>query len=198
GGCAHPGRRGPAPAGVLAVAISARAPTAPRAGEDPLSRGLRTPPLPATHAPVGDCWQNSRCRHLLIWEEQHISRDTLVSHANCHAWASGGTPAGRTAAWLPWAGTPRTATHPYGCSDCRTPGGPSPHPHNAHRAIPSRSTPTPPSAAGRSPTAAASPSTARRTGTGCTSPCARTRCPSAALAPAPPPRAPSPHRRVAC
>src|SRR3954469_25439710 len=65
---------------VLAVAISARAPIAPLAGEDTLSRGLRTPPSPATHASVGDCWQNSRCRHLLR-EEQHTSRDTLVSHA---------------------------------------------------------------------------------------------------------------------
>src|SRR3954465_4630750 len=69
----------PAPA-VLAVAISARAPTAPLASEDTLSRGLRPPPSPATHASVGDCWQNSRCRHLLR-EEQHTSRDTLVSHA---------------------------------------------------------------------------------------------------------------------
>ena len=68
-------------AAVLAVAISARAPIATLAGEDTLSRGLRTPPLPATHASVGDCWQNSRCRHLLL-EEQHTSRDTLVSHAN--------------------------------------------------------------------------------------------------------------------
>jgi hypothetical protein len=66
---------------VLAVAISARAPIATLAGEDTLSRGLRTPPLPATHASVGDCWQNSRCRHLLL-EEQHTSRDTLVSHSN--------------------------------------------------------------------------------------------------------------------
>src|SRR3954454_4713710 len=65
---------------VLAVAISARAPIATLAGEDTLSRGLRTPPSPATHASVGDCWQNSRCRHLLR-EEQHTSRDTLVSHA---------------------------------------------------------------------------------------------------------------------
>jgi hypothetical protein len=70
----------PPTAAVLAVAISARALIATLAGEDPLSRGLRTPPLPATHAPVGDCWQNSRCRHLLR-EEQHTSRDTLVSHA---------------------------------------------------------------------------------------------------------------------
>ena len=67
-------------AAVLAVAISARAPIATLAGEDTLSRGLRTPPLPATHASVGDCWQNSRCHHLLL-EEQHTSRDALVSHA---------------------------------------------------------------------------------------------------------------------
>src|SRR5262249_881690 len=50
---------------VLAVATSARAPVATPAGEDTLSRGLRTPSLPATHPPVRDCWQNSRCRHLL-------------------------------------------------------------------------------------------------------------------------------------
>src|SRR6516165_5944935 len=68
-------------AAVLAVAISARAPIAILRDEDTLSRGLRTPPLPATHASVGDCWQNSRCRHLLL-EERHTSRDTLVSHAN--------------------------------------------------------------------------------------------------------------------
>ena len=68
-------------AAVLAVAISARAPIATLAGEDTLSRGLRTPPLPAAHASVGDCWQNSRCRHLLL-EEQHTSRDTIVSHSD--------------------------------------------------------------------------------------------------------------------
>src|SRR6516164_2278023 len=67
-------------AAVLAVAISAHAPIATLTSEDTLSRGLRTPPLPATHASVGDCWQNSRCRHLLR-EEQHTSRETLVSHA---------------------------------------------------------------------------------------------------------------------
>jgi hypothetical protein len=67
-------------AAVLAVAISARAPIATLAGEDTLSRGLRTPPLPATRASVGDCWQNGKCRHLLL-EEQHTSRDTLVSRA---------------------------------------------------------------------------------------------------------------------
>jgi hypothetical protein len=70
-------------AAVLAVAASARASTAILTDEDTLSRGLRTPPLPATHASVGDCWQNSRCRHLLL-EEQHTSRDTLLSHAAGH------------------------------------------------------------------------------------------------------------------
>jgi hypothetical protein len=52
-------------AAVLAVAISAHAPIATFTSEDTLSRGLRTPPLPAAHASVGDYWQNSRCRHLL-------------------------------------------------------------------------------------------------------------------------------------
>jgi hypothetical protein len=33
--------------------------------EGTLSRGLRTPLLPGTHASVGDYWQNSRCYHLL-------------------------------------------------------------------------------------------------------------------------------------
>src|SRR5262245_33296189 len=55
-------------AAVLAVAISAHAPIATLTSEDTLSRGLRTPPLPATHASVGDCWQSSRCRHLLCWK----------------------------------------------------------------------------------------------------------------------------------
>jgi hypothetical protein len=64
-------------AAVLAVAISARASIATLAGEDTLSRGLRTPPLPATHASVGDCWQNSRCRHLL-WKS-----NTLLAIPSC-------------------------------------------------------------------------------------------------------------------
>src|SRR5262249_50290753 len=67
-------------AAVLAVAISAPALIATPAGEGTLSRGLRTPPLPAPHPPGGGRWQNSRCRHVLR-EEQHTSRDTLVSHA---------------------------------------------------------------------------------------------------------------------
>ena len=68
-------------AAVLAVAISARAPIATLAGEDALSRGLRTPPLSATHASVGDCWQNSRCRHLLLeaGRATHFSRYPRVA-----------------------------------------------------------------------------------------------------------------------
>src|SRR5262249_30688098 len=52
--------------------------------EGTLCRGLRTSPLPGTHASVGDCWQNSRCCHLLQ-EEQHNFSDTLVSHPNATA-----------------------------------------------------------------------------------------------------------------
>jgi hypothetical protein len=44
----------------LAVAASAHASAAIPEDEVTLSRRLRTPPLPATHAPVGYCWQNSR------------------------------------------------------------------------------------------------------------------------------------------
>src|SRR3954451_21067408 len=50
---------------VLAVPISARAPIPTPAGGGKFSRGFRPPPSPSTHASVGDCWQNSRCRHLL-------------------------------------------------------------------------------------------------------------------------------------
>ena len=66
-------------ASMLAVAISARASIATLADEDTLSRGLRTPPLPATHASVGDCWQNSRCRHLLIGRATHFPRHPRVA-----------------------------------------------------------------------------------------------------------------------
>ena len=38
-----------------------------------MSRGLRTSPLPGTHASVGDCRQNSRCGHL------HLARSNTVS-----------------------------------------------------------------------------------------------------------------------
>ncbi len=64
-GLAVPRRPWSPTAAVLAVATSARASVAILADEDTSSRGLHTPPLPATHASVGDCWQNSRCRHLL-------------------------------------------------------------------------------------------------------------------------------------
>src|SRR5438309_1258259 len=46
---------------MLAVAASARASAALPKEEVTLSRGLHTPPLPATHAPVGYRWQNSEC-----------------------------------------------------------------------------------------------------------------------------------------
>jgi hypothetical protein len=66
---------------VLAVAASARALAATLKGEDTLCRGLRTSPLPEKHASVADCWQNSRCCHLLS-KEQHSFSDTLVSQPN--------------------------------------------------------------------------------------------------------------------
>jgi len=50
---------------VLAVATSAHAGVDIPKDEGTLCRGLRTSPLPGTHASVGDCWQNSRCCHLL-------------------------------------------------------------------------------------------------------------------------------------
>ena len=55
-------------AAVLAVATSVRTPVAIPKDMGTLFRGLRTPLLPGTHASVGDCWQNSRCYHLLIEE----------------------------------------------------------------------------------------------------------------------------------
>src|SRR5262249_718151 len=73
---------------MLAVAVTARALAATPWGEDTLSRGLRTSPLPGTHASVADCWQNSRCCH--PYEEQHSFCDTLVSHPNVRAEQQGG------------------------------------------------------------------------------------------------------------
>src|SRR3954447_21835539 len=90
----------PPTATVLAVMTSARAGVAILTDEDPLSRGLRTPPSPATHASVGDCWQNSRCRRLLRLEEQHTSCDTLVSHAAGQKPTLGGDRLFRNC-WLP-------------------------------------------------------------------------------------------------
>ena len=65
---------------VLAVATSAHAWVAILVDEGTFFRGLRTTPLPGTHASVGDCWQNSGYCHLLL-EEQYSFSDTLVSHA---------------------------------------------------------------------------------------------------------------------
>src|SRR5262249_533008 len=47
---------------VLAVAVSARACTTTPQGEGTVSRELRTPPLPATHVPLGYDGQNRRCQ----------------------------------------------------------------------------------------------------------------------------------------
>ena len=44
-----------------------------------MSRGLRTPPLPGTHASVGDCWQNSKCCHLLIRRATQFPRHPCVA-----------------------------------------------------------------------------------------------------------------------
>jgi hypothetical protein len=66
---------------MLAVAALAHARAAIPEDEVTLSRGLRTSPLPGTHASVADCWQNNRCCHLLS-KEQHSFSDTLVSHPN--------------------------------------------------------------------------------------------------------------------
>src|SRR5262249_7197070 len=66
---------------VLVVVAPTRASAATPRGEDTLCRGLRTSPLPGTHASVGDCWQNGRCWHPLS-EEQHSCSDTLVSDPN--------------------------------------------------------------------------------------------------------------------
>ena len=82
-----------------------------------MSRGLRTPPLPGTHASVGDCWQNSRCCHLLR-EEQHSFSDTLVSHPNDQAQRrrplqASETPQTQIAAAVccsGWFGSPRPGT----------------------------------------------------------------------------------------
>src|SRR4029079_8191277 len=64
---------------MLAVATSARASVAIPRDEDTLSRGLRTPPLPGTHASVGDCWQNSKCCHLLIRRATQFPRHLRVA-----------------------------------------------------------------------------------------------------------------------
>ena len=66
---------------MLAVTGSARAYAVIPRDEDTLSRGLRTSPLPGTHASVADYWQNNRWCHPLP-KEHHSFSDTLVSHPN--------------------------------------------------------------------------------------------------------------------
>ena len=63
---------------MLAVAASARASAALPKEEVTLSRGLRTPSL-LRRAPVGYCWQNSRCCQPLR-RPRHSHIDDFVSH----------------------------------------------------------------------------------------------------------------------
>src|SRR5262245_12074202 len=62
---------------MLAVAASAHASAALSKEEVTLSRGLHTPPLPTTHAPVGYRWQNSECCQPLR------GRSTVTSTTSC-------------------------------------------------------------------------------------------------------------------
>src|SRR3954470_19714859 len=64
---------------MLAVTTSAHARVVIPRDEGTLSRGLRTPPLPGTHASVGDCWQNSKCCHLLIRRATQFPRHPRVA-----------------------------------------------------------------------------------------------------------------------
>ena len=67
---------------MLAVAVSARALAALPKEEATLSRELRTPPLPATHVPVGYCWQNSRCCRSLQAAAQLHRRPRVAPERN--------------------------------------------------------------------------------------------------------------------
>jgi hypothetical protein len=64
----HPGRLNRL---VLAVTASAHASAAALTGVAALSPGLRTPPLPATHAWVGYGWQNNRLYHSFKVQQLH-------------------------------------------------------------------------------------------------------------------------------
>jgi len=57
---------------VLAVTASAHTSAAALTGVAALSPGLRTKPLPATHAWVGYGWQNNRLYY--SFEVQHVQR----------------------------------------------------------------------------------------------------------------------------
>jgi len=64
----HPGRLNRL---VLAVTVSAHASAAVLPDVAALSPGLRTPPLPATHAWVGYGWQNNRLHHFFKVQQLH-------------------------------------------------------------------------------------------------------------------------------
>src|SRR5262245_1659678 len=64
---------------MLAVAVSAHAPTTTLAGEATLSRELPTSPLPGTQVPVEYRWQNSGCCQPILQPQHSYSRD-IVSH----------------------------------------------------------------------------------------------------------------------
>jgi hypothetical protein len=94
----------------------------PPEGEDTLSRGLGTPPLPEAHSPVGYCWQNSRCCRPLR------GRSTATSTTSCRTLTpkfSGRPKAGplqRMVRPLPAsAGAPRPTAGPGPCTAGRRP-----------------------------------------------------------------------------
>src|SRR5262245_38885325 len=66
---------------MLAVGVSARAPTADRPIEVTLSPGLRTPPLPVTPAGVADRWRNIGSCQKPPWQTHDRSRRCDESHA---------------------------------------------------------------------------------------------------------------------
>src|SRR5262245_66375319 len=66
---------------MLAVGVSARAPTADRPIEVTLSPGLRTPPLPVTPAGVADRWRNIGSCQKPPWQTHYRSRRCYESHA---------------------------------------------------------------------------------------------------------------------
>src|SRR5262249_31213945 len=78
-GLTLPRAPGPQPPWCWQSQPSARAWAALPKEEDTLSRGLRTSPLPGTHASVGDCWRNSRWCHLLCERAPQFQRHPRVA-----------------------------------------------------------------------------------------------------------------------
>jgi len=89
----HPGRLNRL---VLAVTVSAHASAAVLPDVAALSPGLRTPPLPATHAWVGYGWQNNRLYHFFRYNSYTsslVSHDALVGPPTPSAGSTSGHPA---------------------------------------------------------------------------------------------------------